>query len=233
MKVLIIIPAYNEERNLPVLLDHLKQYSSLYDVLVVNDCSQDNTMSVCKNFGVSAVHLPVNLGIGGAVQTGYKYAARHGYDIAVQVDGDGQHNPDYIPQLVGEIQNGADLCIGSRFIQKQGFQSTSMRRAGIAYFTHLIRAVSGQAVTDPTSGFRACNRRVIEYFAKHYPKDYPEPETIVHINRKQYHITEIPVIMNEREQGQSSITSLKSAYYMIKVTLSILIAAISSTGGKN
>lgn len=229
MKVLIIIPAYNEAKNLPGLFEEIRNKCPDYDVVVVNDCSNDNTAEVCRKYGADVIDLPVNLGIGGAVQAGYKYAFYNNYDVAVQVDGDGQHNPEYINLLIREIIGGINLCIGSRFIERVGFQSTIVRRLGIFFFSKLIRLVTGQAVTDPTSGFRACDRKVIEYFAREYPRDYPEPETIVLASRKNFKITEVPVVMKEREQGRSSITSLKSVYYMIKVSLAIIISSFSKT----
>lgn len=227
MRVLIIIPAYNEEKNLAVLLSELKVSCPNYDLLVVNDCSKDNTAIIAKNYGVNIINLPVNLGIGGAVQTGYKYAYYNNYDIAVQVDGDGQHDPKYIDKLVKEILNGSNLCIGSRFINKKGFQSSNARRLGIRFFSKLINIVSNEKVTDPTSGFRACDRQMIAYFARQYPRDYPEPETIVVAKRKNLRINEIPVIMNARKEGKSSISSIRSVYYMIKVTLATVIASIA------
>ncbi len=230
MKVLIIIPAYNEEKSLPELLKSISRNCPEYDVLVVNDCSADNTSGVCRACGAKVVDLPVNLGIGGAVQAGYRYALYNGYDAAVQVDGDGQHNPEYIGALVSKLEKGSNLCIGSRFIEKEGFQSTFSRRVGIRYFCALIRLITGQNTTDPTSGFRACDRKAIEYFSRDYPRDYPEPETLVSANRNKLIISEIPVIMNERKGGKSSITSFKSVYYMIKVSLAVIAAAISKSG---
>lgn len=231
MKTLLIIPAYNEEKNLPLLLTSLQQNCPQCDILVVDDCSIDRTRKVCENFNVNVVSLSVNLGIGGAVQTGYKYASYFDYDIAIQVDGDGQHNCEYISSLIDKISDGVDLCIGSRFIEKQGFQSTFLRRVGIDYFSKLIKILSKKFITDPTSGFRACNRKVIEVFAKEYPTDFPEPETVVNICKKDFSICEIPVIMNARVEGKSSITKIKSIYYMIKVSIAIIIASISSAQG--
>lgn len=225
MKILLIIPAYNEENSIENLVT--KIYSvcgNSVDILVINDCSIDETQSVCEKIDVLTINLPCNLGIGGAVQTGYKYASKHNYDIAIQVDGDGQHKPEYIMNLIQFIiEDKADMIIGSRFINKEGFQSTIMRRAGIAYFTYLLKILSKEKITDPTSGFRACNRKVIGTFAKRYPVDYPEPESIMYLLRNGYRIKEVPVIMQERMGGRSSITTLKSIYYMIKVSLAILI----------
>jgi glycosyltransferase involved in cell wall biosynthesis len=223
MKVLVIIPSYNEEKNLPILLDKLSHYN--YDFLVINDCSTDDTVNVLKNSNVHFLDLPINLGIGGTVQTGYKYAYLHGYDAAVQVDGDGQHNPEYIQALIQGINEGADMVIGSRFLEYKGFQSSASRRAGKSFLGFLIKLLSGVKVTDPTSGFRACNRKVLRIFAKSYPSDYPEPETIIQVAKRKYIIKEVPVIMNERSAGISSIGIFKSFYYMVKVSLSIIISS--------
>ncbi|NRF95756.1 glycosyltransferase family 2 protein [Paenibacillus frigoriresistens] len=227
MKILIIIPAFNEEKNIVNLLYTLNTLHTKVDILVVNDCSNDKTSSICKSLvldNLNVIDLPCNLGIGGAVQTGYKYAYRHNYDIAIQLDGDGQHKPEYIINLIDPIvRNEADFVIGSRFIDKKGFQSSAMRRVGINYFSKLINLLVNQKITDPTSGFRACNKDIIELFASKYPVDYPEPESIIFLLRKKYKIVEIPVVMMERIAGVSSIHSFKSIYYMIKVSLAILI----------
>lgn len=227
-KVLIIIPAYNEESNLQRLLNNIKKLNKNYDILVINDCSKDNTSKICRENNVKVIDLPINLGIGGAVQTGYKYAYYNNYDITIQVDGDGQHNPEFIEALIAEINIGSNFCIGSRFINNQGFQSTLIRRVGIKYFTSLIKLLTGFKITDPTSGFRACDKEVIKYFYEYYPQDYPEPETLVLLKKKHFKITEVPVIMNERMGGTSSISNIKSVYYMIKVTLAILISTFAN-----
>ena len=171
--------------------------------------------------------LPINLGIGGAVQTGYKYAWENGYDMAVQVDGDGQHDPEFLELMAEYLESHqVDMVIGSRFIEKQGFQSSGMRRVGIRFFSGLIRLMTGKTITDPTSGLRMAGRNVIELFSKDYPRDYPEPESVVAILRKGLKVAEVPVIMREREGGVSSISMKKSVYYMVKVTLAILIERI-------
>ena len=171
--------------------------------------------------------LPINLGIGGAVQTGYKYAWENGYDMAVQVDGDGQHDPEFLELMAEYLEtHQVDMVIGSRFIEKQGFQSSGMRRGGIRFFSGLIRLMTGKTITDPTSGLRMAGRNVIELFSKDYPRDYPEPESVVAILRKGLKVAEVPVIMREREGGVSSISMKKSVYYMVKVTLAILIERI-------
>ena len=167
------------------------------------------------------------MGIGGAVQTGYKYAKLHNYDIAIQLDGDGQHNPEYISELVKRVVEGANLVIGSRYIKMEGFQSSSARRMGIRFLRFLCKILTGKTITDPTSGFRACDKRVIEIFCNRYPRDYPEPETLINLLTQGRTVEEIPVVMNARENGVSSIGMRKSIYYMIKVSLAMILARIS------
>lgn len=228
MKVLIIIPVYNEEKNIEVVLDELFKVCPEYDILVVDDGSKDDSYKICVKKGINTIKLPVNLGIGGARQAGFKYALYNNYDVVIQLDGDGQHDPKYISKMIEQIENGINICIGSRFIDHEGFQSTFMRRTGIVFLYSLIKLITGQKVTDPTSGFRACDKKAIEFFAKEYPQDYPEPETIVSANRKGLKICEVPVTMNERMSGKSSINKKASLYFMVKVTLAILINAISN-----
>lgn len=233
MKLIVLVPAYNEEENLPKLFGAIRETYPEADILIVNDCSTDKTVEICEEYLIKHIDLPINLGIGGAMQTGYQYAYINNYDIAVQIDGDGQHNPQYIKSLVEEIKKGAGLCIGSRFINKEGFQSTNSRRIGIKFFSAIIKLFSGQTITDPTSGFRACNREVIRCFANDYPRDYPEPETVVTVGKGNILIREIPVVMNERKGGRSSITLLRSIYYIIKVSLAIFIASCHKPKGGN
>ena len=227
MKKLIIIPAYNESASIQATVEAIKRDAKGFDYVVINDCSTDQTREICEKNGYNIVNLPVNLGIGGAVQTGYKYGVKYGYDIAVQVDGDGQHNPKYLIEMSDYLlETGADMIIGSRFIKKEGFQSSGARRAGIKYFTFLIRLLTGKTITDPTSGLRMVNRDVMNFFAYDYPKDYPEPESVVAVLRSGKTVKEIPVIMRERSGGVSSISLKKSVYYMVKVSLAILIEKI-------
>lgn len=236
MKTLIIIPAYNEQNTLAALIDDIKAKCPDVDYVVVNDCSSDDTKKVLSDIHATYVSAPVNLGIGGAVQTGYMYAAKNGYDIAIQVDGDGQHDVAYIKDMVAPIESGeADVVIGSRFIEKEGFQSSGARRMGIHFLSGLIYIMSGTKVKDVTSGFRAVNRRYIEIFADSYPDDYPEPEVIVISSLSGARIKEIPVVMKERTDGVSSINMKKSVYYMIKVSIAIILCRISlgiRTGNK-
>lgn len=230
MKTLIIIPAYNEENNIiNTVTKILELNNSNIDYIVINDGSTDNTLQKLIDNQFNYLNLPTNLGIGGAVQTGYKYALNNNYDIAIQFDGDGQHNSEYINLLIQEIEAGNDLVIGSRFINNtKGFKSTKTRRFGIKILSNLIKLCTKNKVSDPTSGFRACNKKIIKMFSLDYPYDYPEPDTIVTVIKKNFKVKEIPVIMNEREQGRSSINIIKSIYYMIKVSLSIIISSLSN-----
>ncbi len=231
MKKLIIIPAYNESSCIENTVRDILDSAPGFDYVIINDCSTDNTRAICEANGFNIVNLPINLGIGGAVQTGYMYALEYGYDLAVQIDGDGQHDPAFLYKMAEYMEgHDVDMVIGSRFIEKEGFQSSALRRFGIVYFTKLIKLCTGKTVTDPTSGLRMAGRRVIELFANSYPKDYPEPESVVAAINHGYQIEEIPVIMRERQGGVSSITMKKSVYYMIKVTLAILVEMLR--GGK-
>ena len=232
MKKLIIIPAYNESECIEDTVRDIMENASDFDYVVINDCSTDDTREICERNGFNIVNLPINLGIGGAVQTGYMYALEYGYDLAVQVDGDGQHDSYNIKEILKPIEeNTADMVIGSRFIEKEGFQSSRLRRMGIVYFTKLIKLCTGKTVTDPTSGLRMAGKRVIRLFAECYPKDYPEPESTVAALNQGYVVEEIPVVMRERQGGVSSITMKKSIYYMVKVTLAILMEWMR--GGKH
>lgn len=225
MKKLVIIPAYNEEASIVRTVQNIKKNAPEFDYIVVNDCSTDNTLQVCKENNIKCLKLPCNLGIGGAVQSGYMYGVRNNYDIAVQFDGDGQHRAEFLSDMVDVlVENNADMVIGSRFITNEGFQSSKIRRVGIKHFTMLIKILTGKKITDPTSGMRMINRKVMETFAVDYPKDYPEPESVVHIISEGKKVIEIPVIMNERTEGVSSISPRKSIYYMIKVTIAMIIA---------
>lgn len=227
MKKLIIIPAYNESESIESTVRDIMENAPDFDYVVINDCSKDNTKEICEANGFNIVNLPINLGIGGAVQTGYKYAMEYGYDIAVQVDGDGQHDPAFLKQMAEIIEKeDLDMVIGSRFIDKEGFQSSFMRRVGIKYFTVLIKMITGKTITDPTSGLRMIGRNVIKLYASDYPKDYPEPESVVAVLRRGMKVKEIPVVMRSRQGGVSSINPSKSVYYMIKVTLAILVESV-------
>lgn len=233
MKTLVIIPAYNEEASILRVIEQLKKDYAEADYLVVNDCSKDQTEALLRHNGLEYVTLPINMGIGGAVQTGYQYARDNHYDIAVQIDGDGQHDTAYLKDIIEPLlQGNADVVIGSRFIKKEGFQSSGIRRMGIRFLSGLIRFCTGIRVYDVTSGFRAVNRKMIEVFATDYPQDYPEPEAIVMAAKEGMRIREIPVIMKEREGGISSISPAKSIYYMVKVSIAVVLCRMLYRKGR-
>ena len=232
IKVLLIIPAYNEEKNLTHLVECINSYRSKevlmkyqLDYIIINDGSTDCTAELCKRNNYNVINLVHNLGIGGAVQTGYKYAFMNNYDIAVQFDGDGQYDINSLGNLIDPIIEGdCNFTVGSRFInEKSTFNSTFFRRIGIKWLSLLLK-IFGCNVKDVTSGYRAADKMVISYFTKYYPSDYPEPEVLVALKKRGYHIKELPVNMFERRNGHSSITYVKSVYYMIKVSLAILYA---------
>ncbi len=236
MKLLIIVPAYNEEGNILTTLEDLKNYCPYADLIVINDCSKDKTKKLLKDTGTSFLDLPVNLGIGGAVQAGYMYAEQNDYDIAIQFDGDGQHRADCIHKLIQPILDGkSNMTIGSRFLKDSdtdGFKSSAARRTGIKLLSFLINIVTGKKIMDVTSGFRAVDHELIHFYAETYAQDYPEPEAIVMAINNGYKIQEVPVRMNERIYGASSIRAFKSVYYMIKVSLAILIAGVHTSRNK-
>ena len=226
---LVIIPAFNEAGCIVNTVNDIIENAPEFDHVVINDCSRDDTYKLCLEHGFNVVNLPINSGIVAAVQTGYLYAKRYGYNYAIQVDGDGQHDAAFLGTMARYMEeHGTGMLIGSRYIEKQGFQSSGLRRFGIKYFTVLIKILTGKRITDPTSGMRMVGRDIIEYFAEEYPKDYPEPETAVTIVKKGWSVEEIPVVMKERQAGTSSISPKRSIYYMIKVSLACVMAAISA-----
>ncbi len=227
---LVIVPAYNEEQALPATLAELKRFFSPENILVVNDGSGDGTGAAAKQAGVRVVNLPVNMGIGVAMQTGYKYAARNGFNAAVQCDGDGQHPAQQIPLLLAALAAGNNLAVGSRFIDagREGFKSLFVRRQVIRYFSHLIALLTGVRVWDVTSGFRAADRTALEIYAADYPFDYPEPEALVLLARRGCRIAEVPVTMRERQGGVSSIGLFAGLYYVVKVTIGLLVQRLRS-----
>ncbi|MDR2600778.1 MAG: glycosyltransferase family 2 protein [Oscillospiraceae bacterium] len=226
MKTLIIVPCYNESETILTLYREICEKTTC-DVIVINDCSTDSSKDIMTLNNIPHIDLPLNLGIGGAVQTGYRYALQNGYDIAIQVDGDGQHDPSWIDNLIEPIIKGdADMVIGSRFIDNKGFQSSVMRRFGIRFFKTLIFCLSGKRITDATSGFRAINRKGMILFDNYYAKDYPEPESNMLALKNKLIVKEIPVTMRERQGGVSSISPSKSVYYMFKVSIGIIITSL-------
>lgn len=227
MKTLIIVPAYNEEENISGVIHDLMEHVPDADILVVNDGSIDRTEAVAKRHGVRVLSLPYNLGIGGAMQAGFRYARQHNYDIAVQFDGDGQHKASEIKKLITPIERGSiDVVIGSRFLDEKDYKSPFFRKMGISFFSSLLSLILGMKVTDTTSGFRAINKKVINFFADVYPDDYPEVEALVLLHREGFKIKEVSSAMKQRTAGRSSITPIRSVYYMIKVLLAVLIDLI-------
>ncbi|MEA3479358.1 MAG: glycosyltransferase family 2 protein [Bacteroidota bacterium] len=230
-KILIIIPVYNEAANIVALLEEIHQTYPKLDILVVNDASTDNSGQLAEATGFATViNLPFNLGIGGSVQTGFKYARAHHYEIALQLDGDGQHKVSEIKKLIGPInEQEADVVIGSRFNRKSGgFKTNPMRRTGIKIFEWFSFLLIRQRITDHTSGFRAFNRRAFEFLADNYPTDFPEPEVVILLGRNRFKIMEVFTQMMRRQGGVSSIPLAKGPYYMIKVMLSMFMASIRS-----
>jgi glycosyltransferase involved in cell wall biosynthesis len=230
-RIAAVVPAYNEEKAIAAVVQDINSASLpkdyAIDVIVVNDCSKDTTAEVISKLKCIPLNLPINLGIGGAVQTGFKYAFENNYDFAIQIDGDGQHPASEIQKLIEfQIQNTVDVVIGSRFISKEGFQSSAIRRFGINYFKWLNNLLVGIKVNDSTSGFRLINRNVLEVVSDYYPDEYPEPEAIILYSLNGFKIGEVQVQMKERQGGVSSIGAFSSIYYMFKVSLAIIYTFI-------
>ena len=223
-----IVPARNEEAAVGGVVAEIRASDAGLDVVVVDDGSTDRTAEMAAAAGAFVVRLPFNLGIGAAVQTGFKFALEHGYELAVRLDGDGQHDPAELPKLLEVLdRDAADIVVGSRFMDGAGdHRGPRTRRIGIAFFARLVSALTRQRVTDTTSGFQALNRRGIAIFAADYPHDYPEVEATVMVHKHRLRLVEVPVQMREREHGESSITALRSIYYMLKVTLALLVGML-------
>lgn len=231
MRIAAVIPAYNEEEAIAAVVAEINSVSGQNGFtiipVVVNDCSKDKTGEIIDGLNCVSIHLPINLGIGGGVQTGFRYALENDFDYAIQVDGDGQHPAEEIPKMIAEaLARQLDVTIGSRFIQKEGFQSSFMRRTGINYFRRLNKLLTGITVYDTTSGFRLLNRKALEIVNEYYPDEYPEPEAIVLYSRNKLLVGEFPVQMRERQGGVSSINSFRAVYYMWKVTLACVFTRI-------
>ncbi len=226
-KTLVIIPALNEVDSIAHVIGLIQQHAPWADIAVINDGSTDDTQAIATQCGAIVLNMPYNVGIGAAVQTGFLYAAQHGYEVTVQNDGDGQHNPQEIPLLVSDlIASGSDLVVGSRYIEDRGYVTPMARKVGIVILARIISVITRQKFTDPTSGFRASSQRTIRVCAATYPHDYPEPEAVVLLHRAGLRLREIPVTMNPRYGGKSSITPIKSGVYMLKVILAILIGLL-------
>jgi len=227
MKILVIVPAYNEELSISGVIQDLRDNFPQGDIVIINDGSIDNTSAIAKGLGAKVIDLPYNLGIGGAVQTGFIYALDMGYDVALQFDGDGQHVAAEICKVLDRFgKEGADLVVGSRFLSETGFTSSVQRRLGAIILSLVVSAVVGKRITDTTSGFRVYSRRAMEFFANIYPEDYPEVESVVLAHKKGLVIAEAPAEMTGRKFGKSSITMTRAVYYMVKVMLAILVDLI-------
>src|SRR5262245_30399567 len=228
MKVLVVMPALNEEATIGGVIADVRRAAPGVDVAVVLDISSDRTDEIARAAGAAVLRIPVRMGIGGAVRTGFRYAWQRGYDVALQLDGDGQHDPAEIPALIGPIASGeADLVIGSRFIRREGYQSAATRRVAIRFFSWLTSRLSGQRLTDITSGYRAVGGGLLGFYARHYPVQYPDAEAILLAVYSGFRVREVPVVMRSRRAGQSSVTLSQSVYYPMKVLVSMLGAAMS------
>ena len=225
MRRIAVVPAFNEQQNVGRVIEEIRAFDPGLDIVVVDDGSVDRTAAVAREHGATVLCLPFNLGIGGAVQTGYRYAFEHGYDLAVRVDGDGQHDPSQLDRVVAPVLAGeADIAVGSRFVGSgDGYRSSRSRRVGIRLLAMVVSRIVGRRVTDTTSGFQALNRKGIALFARDYPHDYPEVEATVMVSRHRLRAVEVPVSMRERSSGRSSITAVRSIYYMLKVLLAIFV----------
>lgn len=230
LKLLAIVPALNEQDMVGRVVRDIGRHAPDFDVVVVDDGSVDNTVAVAESVGAVVIRHPFNLGIGGAMQSGYKFAMRNGYDVAVQVDGDGQHRPSEVQRMIDHIAQGkAELVVGSRFLRATAYttyRQTLIRRAGAFMLRGSIKLLTGLTITDCTSGFRAANRRVIRAFAHWYPEDYPEPEVILLLHRAGYRIGELHVKMRQRRSGQSSIGVLAGMFYVMKVTACLMLDTV-------
>ncbi len=230
LRRIAIVPALNEERSLPRVIAELRAFDPGIEIVVVSDGSTDRTAEVAEAHGAHALRLPFNLGIGGAVQTGFRYAYEEGFDVAVRVDGDGQHDAAQLGRVLAPVLSGeADIAVGSRFAGDEGYRSSRSRRVGIRILAWVVSALVRQRVTDTTSGFQALNRNGIALFARDYPHDYPEVEATVMVFKHELRLVEVPVTMREREHGRSSITALHSIYYMVKVLLALAVGVFRRT----
>jgi len=232
MRGLVLIPAYNESESIYELIEKIKEKLSDFDILVINDCSTDETARVLKSIrGINYINLPFNMGIGGAVLTGFFYFIENNYELLIRLDADGQHPPEEARKLINEVADGqTDIAIGSRYLNEDGEYSSFLRMLGIKMLNHLASLILRIKLTDSTSGFRAYNRKAVEFLSKDYPFDYPEPEEIYMLKRHGFRIKEVPVKMKERKSGKSSITTAKTYYYLIKILMAILIKHL--VGGK-
>lgn len=228
-KILVIVPAYNEEQSIASVIQSIKTEAPFADIVVVNDGSTDNTSQITKEMGVEILDLPFNIGVGGAMQTGFRFAAEKDYDIALQIDGDGQHDPQSIQNIIKPIlEDKADIIVGSRFIGVSDYKASVSRKIGMWIFSNILSLILRQKLTDTTSGFRGINKETIQFFAENYPSDYPEVEALVLSHYAEFRIREVPVSMQKRKSGKSTITPFKSVYYMVKVLLAVFIWLLRS-----
>jgi len=226
VRAIALVPALNEERTIASVVAELRAFDAQLEVLVIDDGSHDRTAEVARRAGARVLRLPYNLGIGGAVQTGFRYAFENGFDLAVRVDGDGQHDPSQLAAVIGPVARGeTDIAVGSRYLgpRGEGYRSSATRRIGIRILARIVSLLTRQRITDPTSGFQALNRKAITLFAADYPHDYPEVEAIVLVERHRLRLVEVPIAMRPRAAGRSSIRALSSVYYMVKVLLALFV----------
>lgn len=231
MKLLILIPAFNEEGSIVGVIKEVHDVMPGVPVLVVDDCSEDATRSLAAAAGAGVLPMPFHLGLGGCVQAGYRLAYELGYDYVVRVDGDGQHNPKYIPKIVETLQReGCEMVIGSRFVNGAGEHTGLLRALGIVFFRFMLRPILGKTVHDPTSGFVGVNRTALALFSKSFPLEYPEIEALVVLQRKRFRFVEVPVVMRPRRAGRSTITALRSLYYPVHVLLGVFVNVLKFEG---
>jgi glycosyltransferase involved in cell wall biosynthesis len=228
MRAIALVPALNEEGTIASVVAELRAYDAELEILVIDDGSHDRTAEIARAAGARVLRLPFNLGIGGAVQTGFRYAFENDYDLAVRVDGDGQHDPSQLAAVVDPVLRGdTDIAVGSRYLgtRADGYRSSTTRRLGIRILARVVSLLTREPITDPTSGFQALNRKAIALFAADYPHDYPEVEAIVLVRRHRLRLLEVPIAMRPRVVGRSSIRTLASVYYMVKVLLALFVGA--------
>jgi glycosyltransferase involved in cell wall biosynthesis len=224
---LVIMPAHNEANNIEAVLDQIQAAVPGLDVLVVDDFSADDTAERARRKGASVVRLPCNLGYGGAVQTGFRYAVERGYDVGIMMDADGQHDPQSLPALLGAVDAGADVALGSRFLGRMEYNAGWARRTGMKVFRSIVRRVTGKPFTDPTSGYQALTREVMEFFARdNYPTDFPDADTLIVLHHAGFSVVEVPVVIKARMSGESMHAGWKPIYYMVKMLLSIFIVLL-------
>ena len=231
--IMALLPAYNEAGSIGHVIEGVKQVLPQADIVVIDDCSTDNTVQVARDAGATVVCIPCNLGIGGAVQTGFKFAREHNYDVVIRLDGDGQHDPRDIPKILEALKStGAEMVIGSRFLDGAGEQAGLLRSVGIRFFRLVLRPILGRPVRDPTSGFVGVNRAALEVFSRSFPLEYPEIEALVVLQRRAFRFHEVPCRFRPRRAGKSTITALKSLYYIVHVLLGVFVNVLKYEGGR-